>query len=85
MSEVHYTTKQSEKMRRVMCAAIGDGNGRRPDRVRLLVIGGGKREPEVARAKLMVQHGQAEVEGFAIPEDNWTSLKGTAGEGGRLR
>lgn len=48
-------------MRRVMCIATGDGDGRRPGGVRQLVIGRGKWEPEVARAKGMVKHWQAEV------------------------
>lgn len=42
-AECHYIIKrQTQRMRRIMCTAMGDAQGRRPDSVRLLVESGGK-------------------------------------------
>lgn len=69
-AECHYITeRQFRGLHRVMCTAMGDKEGRRPDAVRLLVFGAGKWDPEVARAKRLVKHWQKEGPHYAIPDD----------------
>lgn len=66
-SECHYITDtQFVRIRRVMCTAMGDKGGRRPDAVRLLVVGAGKWGPEVVRAKRLVTHWQMEAQHYHI-------------------
>lgn len=56
-AECHYITKrQTQKLRHIMCTAMGDAHGRRPDSVRLLVEVGGTWEPGLARIKRRVKH-----------------------------
>lgn len=46
--ECHYITEEQVKtMRRVMCTAMGDTEGRRPDGVRQLVYGSSKWGPRL--------------------------------------
>lgn len=81
----HYTTeKQFAEMRRVMCTAMGDKEGRRPDSVRLLVEGGGKCDPEVLRMKRLVNHWQTEATFYAITTEHWDALAGTSGKQGPI-
>lgn len=56
-------------MRRAMCTAMCDKEGRRPDAVRLLVVGAGKWDPEVVRAKRLVKHWQTEAAHYCITDE----------------
>lgn len=82
--ECYYITeRQFICMRRAMCTAMGDKDGRRPDAVRLLVVAG-KWDPEAVRAKRLVQHWQREVPQYGITDEYWQSLAGTAGKLGPI-
>lgn len=82
-AECYYITQaRTQKMRRVLCAAMGDSHHRRPDGIRLLVEERGKWEQEVVRAKCMVKHKQKEYKGYAVPQAYWEAPKGTAGKQG---
>lgn len=62
-------------MRRVLCAAMGEGDDKRPDGVRLLVVGSGKWTPEAVRVKSMVKNWKVEVRGYEVPECYWDFLR----------
>lgn len=84
-SECHYITeKQFVNMRRVMCTAMGDNHGRRPDAVRFLVVGAGKWYPKVVRTKRMVKRWQKEAAHYTITPEYWDSLAGTASKLGPI-
>lgn len=51
----YITERQFAHMRRILCTAMGDSEGRRPDSVRLLATAGGKWGPDVARINRMIQ------------------------------
>lgn len=77
-AECHYITKhQTQRMRRVMCTAMGDAQGRTPNSVRLPAESGGKWEPDPVRIKRIVKHGQNEVAVYEVPTGYWDSPQGT--------
>lgn len=59
-----FVERQFARMRRVMCTAMGDGNGRPPDSERLLAAASGKWEPQVVCVKRTLEHWQAEAGGM---------------------
>lgn len=67
-------------MLRVVCTTMVDAEGRRPDSVRLVVVGGGKWDPEVFRMRRLVKRWQKETVMYAIADAHWESLAGTNGK-----
>lgn len=67
-----------------LCYGRRWADGRRPDGARLLVAGGGRRDPEVVRVKHLVKQCQAETEGYAVPREQWDSLQGTKAKRGAI-
>lgn len=84
-AECHYITdNQFAHMRRVICIANGDAEGRRSDGVRLLVIGAGKWDPEVVRMKRLVRHWQKEALHYDIVTEHWELIRDASGRHGPM-
>lgn len=58
--------------------------GRRADSVRLLVVWGGKWDPEVVRMKRLAKQWQKEAEVYAITHALWSSPTSTSGKQGPM-
>lgn len=84
-SGCHYITKrQTQQMRRIMCTAMDDEHGRRPDSIRLLAERKGKWEPEIVRIKRMIKHWQSEERQYHIPQAYWEQLQTANGKQGPI-
>lgn len=84
-AECHYSTeRQCIRMPQAMCTAMGDKDGRRPDAGRLFVVGAGKRDPEVVRAKRLGKHWNEDASQHGITGESLQPLAGRAGKLGPI-
>ena len=83
--EAHFlTARHFQKMRSIMCKALGDKHAHRPQQPLLLHLAGGKFEPEVVRMNRLVRHWIKNGPAFQVPHDYWQDCKGSISRRGPI-
>ena len=83
--EAHFiTARHFQKMRGIMCTALGDRHAHRPQQPLLLHLAGGKFEPEVVRMNRLVRHWVKNGPAFQVPHDYWQECKASISRRGPI-
>ena len=74
--EAHFlTARHFQKMRSIMCMALGEQHAHRPKQPLLLHLASGKYEPEVVRVNRLIRHWVKNGPAFQVPHDYWEECK----------
>ena len=83
--EAHFlTAKHFQKMRSIMCTALGERHAHRPQQPLLLHLAGGKLDPEVVRVMRLTRHWVKNGPAFQVPHDYWEDCKSSIARKGPI-